>query len=314
MNDPELAALLQGLEDNDPVARLVALVQAADLAPDYPEVFAGASRDPDPGVRLEAVRALEGEGAAVAVHALVDRLDDTPDIARAAAVSLAEILDAAAGPVLVERLAGTKGGARAAVLAALRKLRPPAALLPALGALNDPVPQVRREAVGVLAYLRDERALSALSQRVAEDEDADVRRAAVGALAFAADDGVLPALLHALGDDDWQTREEAAVVLGKLRLPGAVDGLVRVLVSDATWQVRLKAAAALGGLRDHRALPALLGALEHPIPNLRKEAAAALGALGDAGAAAGLSALAADPDIEVRKAAARALQELRVTA
>lgn len=312
MSDHELAALLRGLGDPDPAIRLVAVLQAADLAQDHPEIFARASRDPDPGVRLEAVRALEGEGESEAVHALVDRLEDDEEIARAAAFSLAEILDPGAGPVLVARLEGVRGSARAAVLAGLRKLRQPDALLPAIKALNDPLPQVRREAVGVLAYLRDERALSALCERATGDNDAEVRRAAVGALGFAADDGVVPALLAALTDDDWQTREEAAVVLAKLRLPGAADGLVAALVTDLYWQVRLKAAAALGGLRERRAVPALLGALDHPIPNLRKEAATALGAIGDPAAAPALSTLSADPDIEVRKAAARALEALGV--
>ena len=109
MSYTELQDLLDGLDDPDP------------------------SADPDASVRLEAVRALEGESAAPAVNALVDRLDDEDeDVAEAAATSLAEILDPIAAPVLLARLDGTQGITRAAILAGLRKLRFPPALTPAI--------------------------------------------------------------------------------------------------------------------------------------------------------------------------------------
>ena len=105
MSYTELQDLLDGLDDPDPSVRLVTILQAADLAQDHSIVFARAAADPDASVRLEAVRALEGESAAPAVNALVDRLDDEDeDVAEAAATSLAEILDPIAAPVLLARL------------------------------------------------------------------------------------------------------------------------------------------------------------------------------------------------------------------
>jgi Vesicle coat complex, various subunits len=50
-----------------------------------------------------------------------------------------------------------------------------------------------------------------------------------------------------------------------------------------------------------RAIPAIVGALEHSISNLRKDAAAALGEIADAGALPYLEKALGDPDPEVRK-------------
>jgi HEAT repeat protein len=307
--DSEVAALRAALLHPDPDIRRLAVAQTADLAHDEPALFASASRDADAGVRLEAVRALEGEGAADAVVALAERLDDSdPDVAAAAAQSLGEILDPEAGPILLERLQRAEGAAKAAILAALRKLRLPNAVAAAIAALSDPLPAVRREAIGVLAYLRDEQAVPALSDRAVHDADAEVRRTAIGGLRFAAE-RALPTFLQGLQDSDWQNREEAAVTLAKLNLADAADALIAAL-DDSYWQVRLKAAVALGGFKARSAVPELIQTLAHPVANLRKEAANALGSIGDRRAAAALSQLLQDSDIEVRKAGTRALAAL----
>jgi HEAT repeat protein len=308
--DPEIAALLTALDDPDAEIRRIGVLQAVDAAEEHPHLFARASRDSDAGVRLEAVRALEGDASDEGVNALVDRLDDDDsEVRTVAALSLAEILDEVAGPVLLRRLETAQGQARAAILGGLRKLRLAEAFLPALASLNDPLAAVRREAVGVLGYLRDAGALPALAERVGRDSDAEVRRAAVGALAFGSGDGVLPGLLSGLRDSDWQTREEAAVTLGRLLLAGSAADLIAAL-NDDYWQVRLKAANALGKLKEERAVAGLIAALSHPIGNLRKEAADALGAIGHRDAIPALTAALEDPDVEVRKVAERALARL----
>lgn len=310
--DPEIEAALPLLNDQDPAIRRVGLLQIVDFADESPELFVAATRDADAGVRLEAAKALEGNPDAGAVRALAVLLDDQDEeVVAAAAESLGEILDPAAGPVLIELLAQASGEARAYLLAALRKLRQPGALVPALALADDASINVRREAVGVLAYLKDEAALAKLSIRAERDADPSVRRIAVGALSFATDASVLPALGLALGDSDWQVRQEAAVTLGKLLLPESVSILVGAL-DDPAWEVRLKAANALGKLKATSALPGLIGALAHPISNLRKEAAGALGAIGDPAAIPALQKAAAeDRDIDVSKTARRALEAIQ---
>jgi HEAT repeat protein len=310
MTDPEVEALAAALEHPDAAVRRIAVLQAADAAHDHPEPFARATRDPNAGVRLDAVRALEGSASDTGIDALVERLgDEDADVRGAAAESLAEILDKDAAPLLLTHLERTEGPARAPILAALKKLRHADALPYAIEALSDALPSVRREAVGVLGYLHDEIAVPALAAQVASDADAEVRRAAAGALGFSSSDAALLGLLVGLRDADWQTREEAAATLAKLALPRSAAGLVAALKDDY-WQVRLKAAYALGRIKARDAAAPLIEALSHPVGNLRKEAAGALGAIGDRAAIPALSLALDDPDIEVRKAAQRALAAL----
>lgn len=310
--DPEVEAVLPLLSDADPAVRRVGLLQIADFADESPQVFVAATLDVDSGVRLEAARALEGNSDAGAVRALARLLGDADaEVVAVAAESLGEILDPLAGPVLIELLAQASGEARAFLLAALRKLRQSEALSPALALSEDASVNVRREAVGVLAYLKDAAALPALARRVELDVDPAVRRIAVGALSYSGDVVVLPALGRALKDDDWQVRQEAAVSLGKLLWPDSAAILIDAL-DDPAWEVRLKAANVLGRLKAVEALPALIRALEHPISNLRKEAAGALGAIGDRAAIPALQrAVAEDRDIDVNKTARRALEAIQ---
>ncbi|HEY0856983.1 MAG TPA: HEAT repeat domain-containing protein, partial [Albitalea sp.] len=253
--DPEIAAALPRLTDGDPAVRRIALRDIADYADDYPELFSLAARDADAGVRLEAALALEGATDDDAIDALVVLLgDDDQEVVAAASTALAEILDPAAAPALLRNLPRVQGEARAAVLAGLRQLRHPDALAPALMALDDALPAVRRAAVGVLAYLKNDAALPALERRIVEDDHPAVRKAAVAALTFAPLGTALPSLLRALKDTDWQVRQEAAITLGRVRPPDATDSLIAAL-ADPSWEVRQKAAAALGAYRVAQAIP-----------------------------------------------------------
>jgi HEAT repeat protein len=74
--------------------------------------------------------------------------------------------------------------------AAFRALASPArraGLAHALAALDHPSPQVRREATGVLGYLKNPGSLGPLTRVAMNDPDPEVRRIAVGALGFATD-------------------------------------------------------------------------------------------------------------------------------
>jgi len=209
-------------------------------------------------------------------------------------------------------IASTDSFVRAAALRGVRELRVPASFAPALDALGDADPQVRREAVAVLGYLKRAEALPALTSIASADPAPEVRRAAAGALGYAAatsdQQAVLAALLAALTDAEWQVREEAATTLGKIRHQAAAPALIAAL-DDAYWQVRLRAARSLGRLRSHDALPGLIATLTHTISNLRKEAALALGEIASPLALPALHQAAGDPDPEVRKSVRLAIQQ-----
>ena len=312
--DPESAALLARLADDDAAVRRIALLDIADLEDIelVPALVNALRNDPAPEVRLEAARVLASWEQEETVEALCSALLDTDEAVRAAAAqSLTELKDPASGAVLSGWVEHPEPFVRAAALRGLRELRFGAAFDPVLHALADVSSAVRLEAVGVLGWLKDSNALTPLAALATHDADTDVRRAAVGALGFApaTDAVVTAALLDALRDTAWQVREEAATTLGKLRASTARDPLIAAL-GDDYWQVRLRAVRALGQTGDVSAAPAVAALLTHTVSNLRKEAALALGELRDPQTLSALHEALQDRDPDVRKAVRIALQQI----
>ncbi|MDR3100278.1 MAG: HEAT repeat domain-containing protein [Paraburkholderia sp.] len=311
---PEAASALSRLVAADAAVRRIAVLDLADLE-DHTLVaplVAALRDDPSPDVRREAASVLASWEQDDVVETLCAALlDANASVREAAQQALAELKEPGSAHVLRRWAARPEPFARRAALRGLRELRDVAAFEPALAALADANAEVRLEAVAVLGWLKDPRAVAPLAALATGDAHGAVRRAATGALGFAAVDDAHAgaALLHALTDADWQVREETATTLGKLRAHAARDALIHALADDY-WQVRLRAARALGRLGDAHAAAAVSALLEHPISNLRKEAALALGELPTAASLAPLRAALDDRDPEVRKAARIALQQL----
>ena len=313
-SDPQSAALLARLADEDAAVRRIALLDIADLEEIelLPALVVSLRNDPAPEVRLEAARVLASWEQEEIVEALCGALLDMDEAVRAAAAqSLTELKDPGSGAVLSGWVGRPEPFVRAAALRGLRELRYSDAFEPALQALADTAPSVRLEAVGVLGWLKDSRALSPLAALATQDAQTDVRRAAVGALGFApaTDTVVTAALLDALHDGAWQVREEVATTLGKLRAATARAPLIAAL-GDDYWQVRLRAVRALGQAGDASAAPPVAALLTHTVSNLRKEAALALGELRAPHSLPALRDALQDRDPDVRKAVRIALQQI----
>ncbi|PQV46677.1 HEAT repeat domain-containing protein [Paraburkholderia sp. BL21I4N1] len=310
---PEATALLPRLADADPVVRRIALLELADLEePEtLPLIAQALAHDASAEVRLEAARVLSSWEEAwivdVLCHAL---LDADHDVRMAAAQSLSALKDDACGAVLHRWTDHAEPFVQAAVLRGLRELRYADALEPALRALEHTDDSVRIEAVVLLGWLKDARALAPLADTVTRDVNAEIRRAAVGALGFApvAHPATLSALLQALRDPIWQVREETATTLGKLHANSAHDALIAALADDY-WQVRLRAVRALGQMGERAAALPIAALLSNPISNLRKEAALALGELREPATLPALRDALNDADPDVRKAVRIALQQ-----
>jgi len=300
--EPELDEIAEKCASDDAGVRRVAMLELADIVEDgaVPLLLKGL-HDTDIMVREAAVKALDAHDGIEVVEALIAALEDPiPGVKFAAAEVLAEKKVQAAAPLLIARCSHADAFVRAASLRALRELIDPRALQAALEGLADPVADVRREAIGVLGYLKAEEALPALVA-AAKDADFSVRRAVMSALVFSQAGGHgTKALLGGLTDENWQVREAAAASIGKIVYAEAIDALIAAM-ADETWQVRVKAANALGRTHAARAIPALGAALTHDISNLRKEAAAALGEIADPQALPYLEAAKDEPDPDVRK-------------
>lgn len=311
---PHISAHSSRLRDADPATRRLAIAALADLedVDALPPIAAALAHDVADDVRREAASALSDWDIPWVADALCRALLDRDAAVRdAAAASLAALKDPVCGTVLCEWAEHSDPIVKAAALRALRSLRVAGAFLPALAALRHDNANVRFEAVCVLGWLKDARALRELAACSATDTDADVRCAAVGALGFgpADEEALVSALLGALRDGEWRVREEAATTLGKLRACASNDALIAAL-DDDYWQVRLRAARALGQIGLRHAVEPLCTLLVHPISNLRKEAALALGTLGDRTALHPLCAALDDADPEVRKAARIAVRQI----
>ncbi|RKP55989.1 HEAT repeat domain-containing protein [Pararobbsia silviterrae] len=309
----QAGALIERFRDADPAVRRIALLDLADIEDPalVPVLIAALRNDPSADVRFEAAQILAAWEQAPVVEALCTALlDNDRKVREAAAQSLSELKDPDAAAVLRRWVEHADPFVKQSALRGLRELRDADAFDPALAALANPHSGVRLEAVSVLGWLKDPRALAGLAALATTDTGADVRRAAVGALGFApsGDRGVAAALIRALRDDAWQVREEAATTLGKLRAPATAE-LIAAL-DDDYWQVRLRATRALGQLRDADAAPAVTGLLTHTISNLRKEAALALGEFRIRASLDALRTALEDPDPEVRKAVRIAIQQI----
>jgi HEAT repeat protein len=194
--------------------------------------------------------------------------------------------------------------ARIVALVALADEDPTAAEL--AGFLDDPDPDVRRNAVGLLTESAPADAGVALARRLL-DEDAGVRQRATGGLrelreVLVVDDALATALAAAAAVADPGIRADVARLRRELRLLDAAA--VGALAADPESDVRREAAGALVAADDVAGLATLAG---DGSPLVRLDVARGLGTLAEPSGAAALVALAADPDVRVRSAAVEAL-------
>jgi HEAT repeat protein len=243
--------------------------------------------------------------------ALIAALSDGDEVVRnSAAHALADLKDPEAAEPLLQALENsTDGFVVSGILRALKPLRVASAQTPALKRLGDSDARVRREAVGVIGWLKKPENLPALVETAQRDEDPEVRRSATGALSYATPQQVGKALIGLLTDGHWQVRCEAANSIGKLQHQAAVPALIEA-TRDQLWQVREKAVDALGSLGSTDAIPVLGECSQDTMSNLRKAAIGALGAIATSECRPFVETALDDPDPDVRKLARWAMSKL----
>ena len=94
-----------------------------------------------------------------------------------------------------------------------------------------------------------------------EDPAPEVRQAAALGLGAHPDEAAIPSLVHALRDPDSMAAALAANALGKLGT-ASTPALLEVLAGDAPQTVRVLVMRTLADLKDHRAIRAMMKALD----------------------------------------------------
>ncbi|GII75338.1 fumarate reductase/succinate dehydrogenase flavoprotein-like FrdA [Sphaerisporangium rufum] len=240
---------------DDPAVRAAVLDVLRALRLGDPEVFAGALADPDPGVRVEAVRGLVS-------------LDDAAQVEIAAADAAREVRVQAA------RGLGTIGKPQAA---------------PALAQLaGDPDPLVRAAALEAAAPLGCPAPLAELAEAALAGETSwEVRVGAARALAAAPPEQAVPPLVAATADANLDVRKAAVLALSAHLAtappaPWTADTRPEALSpvdapSEATWHTVASPGTALSATAWHaEALRALRDARTDSDADVRAHARRAL--------------------------------------
>lgn len=178
--------------------------------------------------------------------------------------------------------------------------------------VRDEDEAVRMDAVRMLAFSRDPRAIPALVEALA-DPSLGVKAAASEALVRKGSAAVGPTierLTEALDAGDVVTARFAAKTLGLIG-DGTIAPVLRELLASEDRFVVAEIALALGRLRDREAVPRLLEMLAIEDRNVRFAVVSALGQIADARAHAALQECLRDEDEGVRAQARWALARIR---
>jgi serine/threonine protein kinase len=178
--------------------------------------------------------------------------------------------------------------------------------------LKDENERVSLDAVRMLGFSRDPRALSALLEAL-RDPSLKVKAEAVDALVKMGEQATGPVirlLNDSIDEGDKITARFSAKALGLIGDTSISSVLIELLKSGDTF-VACEAALALGRLREPKAVAGLIGLLSHPSGNIRFAVADALGHICDAEAREALENLLRDEDDGVRAKARWALGRMK---
>lgn len=256
--------------------------------------------NPRARVRHEAIEALAGRRAVVAVPALVKALKASHKFSEFAdregpvhiVKALGEIGHPAAVPCLIEMLTDRRDEMRLHAAQALGEIGDPYAVPCLIEALTDRCEEIRLHAVQALGQIGDVAAVPALIEALRRP---GINQAYILRLVEALHRIDSSAAVAVLVQSD---RTLASYLLGTLHSLGApvLSDLLRALTAESP-EVRRRAAAMLGKIGDREACPVLIAALQDESAPVRLEVAYALECLGDPAGVPALIALFEDKHV-----------------
>jgi HEAT repeat protein len=231
----------------DPIRLLALEVLEKAPHPTFEPKVVALCADPEPAVRLAALRAVAKLGGVRADVALIRALGDQVERIRAEVLDLLVRRDGQKVVATLAALLGAADSLRYHVIRALGQLRA-ADAAPKLRALYpDCVLHERIEIVGALARIGGKENRQFLGERL-RDQEVELRRIAAARLAEAATPADLPLILEFAQDADWAMRSAAAECLGRLGRPETRDVLL-TLVRDVEPVVATVARGAMERMR-----------------------------------------------------------------
>lgn len=194
----------------------------------------------------EASRALAKIGEPATNSLMLSLKDPQPGIRRLAAKALGQIGDVGAVEFLLALLEDPDQGVRATAALALGNYRNPVAVQKIMQAYSTASPRARADMVYALANINDILAVPFLMDH-ASDNDPDVRAAIMLALGKLRDGRVVPVLLTGITDTDEIVRANAAYALNTYYSRAVIDALINAL-ADPVERVKEAAADSLVNL------------------------------------------------------------------
>ncbi|MEQ8170315.1 MAG: HEAT repeat domain-containing protein [Candidatus Eremiobacterota bacterium] len=184
-------------------------------------------------------------------------------------------------------------------------------ILPEKESLNDRNPDMRKDAILVMAEKYKARAIPSIIPKL-RDPDETVRDTTIKAIVEINDPVAVDNLIECLRDHSPLVQQRAAWALGEFKDKKAMSGLLGLLTSR-DGAVRATAAYALGNLGDERSVEHLCNTmLNDADPDVRKYSAESLGQIGDKRASNSLLlALKKEQDIETRKIISKVFSSLK---
>ncbi len=172
---------------------------------------------PDTGKRLRAVHALEALGSRAAAPLLATALgrEREPEVKAALLAALARVKGPFAADLAARELGDARPAVRIAALEALAAAGDPRATERLAASLSDESPLVRRRAALLLGFAAGDRADEALATALS-DADRGVARAAAAALSGRPSARAQGALARGLEHPDLSVRRAAATSLGRV--------------------------------------------------------------------------------------------------
>ena len=275
-------------------------------------------RDPNPDVRIDAIKALAKSGDLEAVAPLITALQDKSESVRGGALQGLKDIGPPAVPLLIVALKNPDRRVRRKASCVidnigdeLEEIGDFRAVEPLIDALKDPTSVVRSHSVTALGKIGEPQSLPAVisalkTEAVRSALDIGVCYRAIEAL-HRFGKPVAEFLIPTLKHPDKAIRRKTATLLGKTGETRAVELLIGAL-ADEQPRVRSRAAHALGRIGHSSAVEPLTVVLKDAAPNVRINALHALGKFGESAAAALISAL-GDPAASVRRHAIAALEK-----